>query len=1327
MNNRSRHRTRLAAATIASVLAIGLLAPPSAGAAPTPPEPTSASGSTRQSAASASSNTIAPDARARVLPTGWARSADLAWATTGDANGFHIVTASAKSGYTWKTIATLAEPGFDTDLWIGNACLTGSGRRLVVVYAPRTFTNEADLFDRGAFTAVVDLTTGTVRKLPVQSTLAYFNPGCGIGETAVITQLGGEQSEALSSLPGRSRLVTVDTTKGSLSSPITVDAEVTSAIPIGNGIVAAGGTGLVAVEPTGKLNRLTATQGVAFHLHPDADGGVVYLDRVGDQARVQRARPEPGAVPQTLATGRLTELGISPAAAGRVFVTGRSNTRSDFPKSVRQIDVSPDSVISSLGEIAVTRVGRADTPGSPLLVAGGPHESQTVRIEGKVLATGAEVAFRVLPGGVRTDEGLVSHPKLSGGRPADGRRAAAAEDWEPGSPTNPVDTERWCSVPRNDPQNQTMQPKPRQVEWAVDQAITNTPYAERPANWKNLGMPAYSPLALFPRIELVGGGRVPSQVMLGILAQESNLWQATGAAVPGVTANPLIGNFYGRDIYNGDEADDWDIRWEESDCGYGVAQVTDGMRRAGFEKEGETSYPYQTQRAVALDFAVNVAAGARILQSKWNQTRSAGLTVNGGDADGLESWFFALWAYNSGFFPDKGDGSPWGLGWGNNPVNPRYPANRNAFLETSYADAKNPQRWPYPEKVLGFAGHPPDLLEGPDRLVSAFIPAWWVTGTDRATVKPPVDLFCTTSNNCHPGGRYLPDDPDVVGEPAGPCANRNQLGYYDLRCWWHESTQWKDRDQGGFEQLRFDPGWEYQADATPYQPNCSLSGLPAGALVIDDVPDGTASVRPDCGRPWTNSGQFGLQFPEDHVVAGTYPAKVDFHQVGGGFGGHFWFGHTRVPNAEGQRMKVTGTWTLNQQINGWARVLVHIPDLGAHTQQATYEVNLGQGFAAGKRRVVLQRTQEHRWVSLGAFQFTGTPAVRLSTETLDGTGVDDVAWDAIAFEKLPGKPRHQVVALGDSYTSGEGASTNRGSDYYKESDYKEIVNGDEVQFQNVCHRSKQAWPRQAKLSDSTKNLGARADEWDQQLDFQFHPCSGAVSENLLPYYTVPAGQPKPTNGFGSEGVGQYGEMSQLDKGYLDENTTLVVFSIGGNDARFADIVKQCVLDPVGLCQNDTLEGDNKPLAEMTIDRINGPIKASIRTVLRQIHERAPNAKIMLMGYPRLLENHGTCIFGIGAAEAPWLNSTADYLAAKMDEAVQEVKAEGVQVWFGNPIARFAGKAVCGDPETVNGVIAEQTPGEKPSPTSQQSFHPKISGAGIYADVMNDVTRDQMGL
>ncbi|MEK8106405.1 hypothetical protein NKG94_16500 [Micromonospora sp. M12] len=268
----------------------------------------------------------------------------------------------------------------------------------------------------------------------------------------------------------------------------------------------------------------------------------------------------------------------------------------------------------------LTRVGFA---GNNKQLASDPSVPRGVAITAEVRKTGREVSFGCSPRRPAGQHaaGPYATPKLSVSRPAGQRTASALA-----SPTRPVEdeSERYCAVPRNDPGNQALQPRPRQVEWAVDQAVTGFGYASRPANWMNLGMPAYSPLGLFPRVPLAGGGRVPAQIYLGIVAQESNLWQAARFAVPGVTANPLIGNFYGLEIYNSTPADDWDIDWGKADCGYGVGQVTDGMRLAGKEKPGETALPYQTQRAVALDFATNVAAGLQILQRKWNETRVPG-------------------------------------------------------------------------------------------------------------------------------------------------------------------------------------------------------------------------------------------------------------------------------------------------------------------------------------------------------------------------------------------------------------------------------------------------------------------------------------------------------------------------------------------------------------------------------------------------------------------------------------------------------------------------------------------------------------------------------
>ncbi|SIQ55735.1 SGNH/GDSL hydrolase family protein [Micromonospora avicenniae] len=1307
----------------AAVVVVAASAAPALPAAAAPPEPASPPKAEQAKA----TNTIRPEHRDQLLPQGWTHSSDLAWTTSGDADGFHVLAATVSSGYTWHGVADLTVPGVEADQWIGNACLTASGRRLVVVYAPRTFTNRSDLFDRGGFTATVDLKTGEVTRLPIRTSLAYFNPSCGAGESAVLTQLNGQREENLSDQP-RTRLTTLDVATGKLGGAEVVEAELTAPVLTPAGIVAAGGSRLVQVKKGGRLVPLVRTAGTPFGMTTDRKGNVLFIDRPDGGARVGYVAPRPGATVRTLAKGPLGDLSVGAGASRQLFITGRPTELQALPDGVKRLDVPAAAELSSEGQLALTRVQRTDQ-GAMAESTAQATEVGRVAIEARVTGTGRDVSFQVTPRSTTTDPSAALRPDASS---ADGKRSLDAT----GSDTEPAEDERWCSVPRNDPRNQVLQPKPRQVEWAIDQAITNSLYVQRPANWKNLGMPAYTPQDLFPPHQLLGGGRVPAQVMLGVVAQESNMWQATRHALPGVTGNPLIGNFYGRDIYNENPDDDWDVRWDEADCGYGVTQLTDGMRRSGHAKPGETLLPYDSQRAVALDFAANVAAGLRVLQDKWNQTRAANLIINNGDPAGLENWFYALWAYNSGLHPDLGTGEPWGLGWANNPANPRYKPDRRPFLEDTYADAAHPQDWPYQEKVLGFAGHPPSLPEGPDISVAGFRAAWWVSVEDRVNVKPPTYLFCDDSNDCHPGELHTPDDPDVVGEPAGPCAHKNAAGKYDLVCWYHQSATWKGPSQLGNEVLRFDPGYAYQEDANTYPPKCDLSGLPSGSLIVDDVPGGTPPIRAGCTNNWTNSGTFGLTFANDS--AGRFASKVDFHQIGGGFGGHFWFAHTWAPGDLGGKMKVTGTWALNQAVNGWARVMVHLPEQGAHTRQAAYEVDLGTGFASGKKRVILQRVQRSQWVSLGVFKFAGTPRVRLTNEAYDGTGDEDVAWDAIAVQKLAAKPRHQIVALGDSFSSGEGASSLDGADYYPETDYKEVVN-DQVRYQDVCHRSRYAWSRLAVLSDSTSNIGSRSDAWDPSMDYQFLACSGAETENLLPGYTAPDGQPLPTNAWGQSAAYHWGELPQLDRGFLDENTTLVTLSIGGNDARFADVLQFCILNSF-QCDTDTYPGDTEPLAATVKQNIEGPVKQSIKTVLREIHKKAPHAQILLMGYPKLFEQTGLfCFSEINDGERTWLNSTALLLATVMGQASTEASAEGIPTYFGDPTVAFAGHGVCGDPEALNKIVLTLTPGENgPLPDylpeswnrwglSQQSFHPNKDGTSRYASVMNHVAVDMMGM
>lgn len=1221
--------------------------------------------------------------RAEVLGQKWRSNSDRAVVTSGDATGFHILVADSGDGYEWRTVATLSEPGIETSQWIGNLCVTGSGRRAVVVYAPRHFANRDYLAERGGFTAVVDLDSGAVTKLAVTTSLAYFNPGCGAGETAVVTQGGGDDLR-------KTRLHTVDTATGRLGAPIVVEGQLTSPLPTDRGIVAAAHNAVVAVAPSGKTSVLAVTAGVPYQMAADRDGGVVFLQSGDGRVATARRLAFDSRGVATMATGRVTELGVTAAPGGLVFVTGEAVPASGaaMPGSVRVGGVARAARMSRTGGIAVTNVSAADPRGMGLAPMN-PTEERAIAITATALATGKEFTLAALPtamGGA----GAERSPALAG--------VVAA-----GDPSDPADsTLRTCAVPRNDPRNQAMQPKPRQVEWAVDQLVTDSLNVTREANWKNLGMPEYSVTDWFPQSDLGGGGRVPAQILLGVALAESNLSEAAWYAVPGVTANPLIGNYYGVDDRSG-EVSEWLIDFAEADCGYGVMQITDGMRLAGHEKPGETTLPPDKQRAVALDFVANIAEGQRILASKWNLTHADGMLLNGGDSGYLENWFYALWAYNSGYYPQSQagqNGGAWGVGWFNNPINPRYDKSRGPFMRDP-DDGRTPQGWPYPEKVLGYAGYPVHLIESPGVMVPAFRPAGWNSEDFRDQVKPPIDLFCDSTNNC---------DPDNLDVGVDPCLRA------DFKCWYHQSTAWKPGcvPDCGMQFIRFDPGYAYQEDGTAYAPNCSFGLVPADARIIDNIPDDVPSIRPNCAMGLGNAGTFRFDFAPDG--AGTYRGKIDTHQLGTGFRGHFWMSNThRSPN-----MRVTGTWTWTEPAGPWGRILVHLPVVGARTQQAHYEIDLDGNGVFDRDRYLNQEIQHNGWVSLGVYHLGGPPRLRLSNITDDGRGTERIAWDAAALQPLPGKPRHIVAALGDSYASGEGAGS-----YFAESDSNHGTHR-----WNACRRSFHSWPRKLVLPGTSESLGTLSDEYDPNHELGFVACSGAKTRNVTGkddagVDIAPSWWADPENY--QWGEGQFHEIAQIKSGVLDANTTLVTLSLGGNDENaFVEAVTECA--GIGSCVSDP---DYVSRYKAILDRT----KTRLSTAVTLIHQRAPNAKIVVLSYPELFSRTVKCAgsWYFDMPEVQALAELAGYMATSQQEVADALRATGIQVHAASVINEFVGHGGCDSVEWIHKIrIGANGEGDfhlgDNSSTfcfgfatdeclSRESFHPNADGAAAYARVL----------
>lgn len=130
-----------------------------------------------------------------------------------------------------------------------------------------------------------------------------------------------------------------------------------------------------------------------------------------------------------------------------------------------------------------------------------------------------------------------------------------------------------------------------------------------------------------------------------------------------------------------------------------------------------------------------------------------------------------------------------------------------------------------------------------------------------------------------------------------------------------------------------------------------------------------------------------------------------------------------------------------------------------------------------------------------------------------------------------------LVALGDSFMSGEGASV-----YYEGTDEADAKDG------NQCRRSPTAWPVLAAQSPAFDGL-------------DFLACSGARTWNVLPQ---PPDQPPADVTLSRKGVPgaqpSRASSTQLDAYQQQSGFTpaMVVLSVGGNDAGFATIGQMCL-------------------------------------------------------------------------------------------------------------------------------------------------------------------------
>ncbi len=311
----------------------------------------------------------------------------------------------------------------------------------------------------------------------------------------------------------------------------------------------------------------------------------------------------------------------------------------------------------------------------------------------------------------------------------------------------------------------------------------------------------------------------------------------------------------------------------------------------------------------------------------------------------------------------------------------------------------------------------------------------------------------------------------------------------------------------------------------------------------------------------------------------------------------------------------------------------------------------------------------------------------------DSDGIPDVGEAQVS---ALARWRSKYIALGDSYSSGEGNAP-----------YLEGTNTDA----NHCHRSYRAYAESLTLAIPAATT------------LSFAACSGATTADLV-----------------GRNRDNRGEEPQLDR--IKAGQSLVTLTIGGNDVGFAQILESCIYTK-NVIVGPFVPG-NKGCNERedvwgpTYERINAFVRERdtaapdgrkiqhLSDILAKIAKKAKKAEIYVAGYPLLFEQvestkSKSCVVGtakFGAKmrlrydDIAWMNQTTALLNRQVRRVVQEASSRGIRAHYVNVSTAFADKGLCGDHESwIYGLLMKA---DKKHPKAD-SFHPTARGQAAYKE------------
>ncbi|MER6332512.1 SGNH/GDSL hydrolase family protein [Streptomyces sp. NPDC001034] len=260
--------------------------------------------------------------------------------------------------------------------------------------------------------------------------------------------------------------------------------------------------------------------------------------------------------------------------------------------------------------------------------------------------------------------------------------------------------------------------------------------------------------------------------------------------------------------------------------------------------------------------------------------------------------------------------------------------------------------------------------------------------------------------------------------------------------------------------------------------------------------------------------------------------------------------------------------------------------------------------------------------------------------------------------RLVGLVAPLLLALGLGFTqaaSAQAASNSGGYVALGDSYASGVGSGSYISSSGSCDRS-------------TKAAAYLWNAAHSPASFSFNACSGATTDDVM--------------------------ANQL--GSLNSSTSLVSISIGGNDAGFANVMQTCVLNSDSTCLSAISSAESY---------ITSTLPGKLDTVYNAIHSKAPNARVVVVGYPRFYLLGQTCL-GLSDTKRSAINDAADVL----DNTIQtRVSAHGFA--FGDVRSAFSTHEICSGSSWLHSLnVLDLT----------ESYHPTADGqSGGYLPVLTN--------